>query len=319
MTICASCAANNPSRLCGCCQSVWYCNRACQRAHKRAHKRDRANQALMAVVAQQMFGNTSSPGGNASSSGGNASSSEANASSPAAQFNQDFKAGEQEIKPFTAISKNLFFHDRPEEKTFQLLIDTQHMRQQDELNFDGVRMPGSIHDNEASSEKAFREFILKAQAVLGYLPVWWKETSADACVEYARNSTAFSLAVAQEKKDVQKTWDDDRMPMKLRMAAERVYGSTPGGSRSDSMLAMMVNQEGGNGNHSVHVDFAGLAKGANRSCRDGREGEVTDPMLGVCTLGRQNEASTASWYLLMVQQVRASVVVSESTTLSTSD
>jgi hypothetical protein len=263
MTTCASCAANNPSRLCTCCQSVWYCNRTFQRAHSNAHKSESAERALMAAMAQNMVGNAPSPVGNASSSGGNASSSGGNASSPAAQDNQDFKAGDQHKKLFTAISKNLFFHDRPEEKTFQLLLDTLRMCQQDEYNFDGVRMPGSIHANEPSSEKAFRDFILKAQAVPEYLPAWWKETSTDACVEYARNSPAFSLAVAQSKQDVQKTWDDDRMPMKLRMVVESVYDNTPGGSKSDDMLALMISQEGGIGRLQVHVDLAGLARGAN--------------------------------------------------------
>jgi splicing suppressor protein 51 len=185
-------------------------------------------------------------------------------SSSGAQDNEEFKAGDQDKKPFTAISKNLFFHDRPEEKTFQLLIDTQRMRQQDEYSIDGINMPGSIYDKEPSSEKAFREFIRKAQGVPGYLPPWWKETSTDDCIEYARNSTGFSLAAAQEKQDIQKTWGDDRMPMKLRMVAERVYGNTPGGFKGDSMLAMMAGQEGGGGGggFSSHLDIAGLMRGA---------------------------------------------------------
>jgi splicing suppressor protein 51 len=241
--------------------------------------------AIMAAVAQHVFGNASSSGGNAipsgrnaSSSGGNASSSggtasfssgnasssSGNASSSTAQDTQEFNPGDQGTKPYTAISKNLFFHDRLESNTFQLLIDTLRMRQQDELNFDRVRMPGSIHArNESSSEKAFRDFILKAQGVPGYLPTWWKgEISTDACVEYAQRNAAFSLAVAQEKQDIQRTWDEDRMPMMLRMVAERVYGNTPGGFKSDTVLAMMVAQENGGGGVAQHVDVAGLARGA---------------------------------------------------------
>lgn len=209
MTICASCAAPNPSRPCNCCQSVRYCNRACQRAHSKSHKRDRAEMAIMAAVVQHIFGNGFSAGGNAipsgrsalssggtapssgdtsSSSGGSASSSSGNASSSTAQDTQEFNPGDQDTKPYTAISKNLFFHDRLESNTFQLLIDTLRMRQQDELNFDRVRMPGSIHArNNPSSERAFRDFILRAQAVPGYLPTWWKgEISTDACVEYCK-------------------------------------------------------------------------------------------------------------------------------------
>jgi len=240
MTICASCASSGASRQCGRCKSVAYCNRDCQKAHWKGHKRDCAR------IAQEQDGNAPSSSG--------------------AQDNQEFKSGDQDKKPFTAISKNLFFHDRPEEKTFQLLIDTQRMRQQDELSIDGTRMPGSIYANEPSSEKAFREFIRKAHAVPGYLPPWWKEETVDDAIKYARNSTGFSLAIAQEKQDIQKTWGDDRMPMKLRMVAERVYGNTPGGFKGDSMLAMMASQESGSGGgFQSHLDIAALLGGARRS------------------------------------------------------
>lgn len=241
--------------------------------------------AIMAAVVQHIFGNGFSAGGNAipsgrsalssggtapssgdtsSSSGGSASSSSGNASSSTAQDTQEFNPGDQDTKPYTAISKNLFFHDRLESNTFQLLIDTLRMRQQDELNFDRVRMPGSIHArNNPSSERAFRDFILRAQAVPGYLPTWWKgEISTDACVEYASRNADFSLAVAQEKGDIQKTWDEDRMHIVLRMVAERVYGNTPGGFKSGTALAMMVAQENGGGGVAQHVDISGLARGA---------------------------------------------------------
>jgi len=242
MAVCASCAAGDASRQCARCKSVAYCNRDCQKAHWQGHKKDCAR------TAQQQAGSMPS------------------SSSSGAQNNQEFKSGDQDKKPFTAISKNVFFHDRPEEKTFQLLIDCLRMRQEDEYALEGNLMEGSMYgcdEGDASSEPAFREFIRKAQAVPGLLPPWWKETSTDDCIEYARNSPGFSLQSAQEKSDIQKKWGDDRMPMKLRMVAERVYGNTPGGSRSDAMLAMMVSQEGGTGSaFSSHIDIAGLMRGA---------------------------------------------------------
>lgn len=71
------------------------------------------------------------------------------------------------------------------------------------------------------------------------------------------------MAAAQENQDIQKTWGDDRMPMKLRMVAERVYGNTPGGSKSDAMLALMAGQEGGGGGgFSSSLDIASLMRGA---------------------------------------------------------
>ena len=35
------------------------------------------------------------------------------------------------------------------------------------------------------------------------------------------------------------------MPIKLRMVAERAYGYTPGGIKSDTMLALMMQMEDG--------------------------------------------------------------------------
>jgi splicing suppressor protein 51 len=68
----------------------------------------------------------------------------------------------------------------------------------------------------------------------------------------------------QEKGNVQKDWSDDRMPMKLRMVAERVYGYTPGGYTSGAMLGMMMSMEGGDGAnadlHSTTLDITSLMR-----------------------------------------------------------
>jgi splicing suppressor protein 51 len=68
-------------------------------------------------------------------------------------------AAEHDTKPFTAISKNMFLHNRSKEQTFKLLIDLLRMRQEDEYNLDGDTMVGTIYNLEPSSEKAFRTFI----------------------------------------------------------------------------------------------------------------------------------------------------------------
>jgi len=55
------------------------------------------------------------------------------------------------------------------------------------------------------------------------------------------------------------------MPMKLRMVAERVYGYTPGGFKSDAMLAQMMGVENGDSAYanmfSLNVDLAALMRG----------------------------------------------------------
>jgi hypothetical protein len=139
------------------------------------------------------------------------------------------------------------------------------MRQEDEHALEGELMSGTIYNQEPNSEKAFRTFIRKATAVSGLLPPWWDDKSLAKCLSYSRDSADFSLKHTEEKHDIQKTWADQTMPMKLRMVAERVYGYTPGGSKGHAMLAHMVGAEGGSGPlagmHSTTLDFASLMRG----------------------------------------------------------
>lgn len=234
--VCATCsAANVPLQQCARCKSASYCNKSCQKANWKAHKQACARHAQ----------------------DGRQPSIEAKAQQP-------FTAGEQDKKPFTAIDRNVFLHDRTEEKTYQLLIDTLRMRQEDEYTLNDELMSGTIYNQEPSSENAFRTLIRKAKAVPGLLPPWWDERSTGKCLDYARDSAQFSLAHAQEKHDIQETWGDTKMPMKLRMLAERVYGNTPGGHRSDAMLGMMMGIEGDDsGMSSTTIDLAALMRSAS--------------------------------------------------------
>lgn len=125
----------------------------------------------------------------------------------------------------------------------------------------GEIMTGTIYDQEPTSEEAFRELLTKAKLVNGLLPPWWNDDKAEECVQYGLQSRPFSLAAAQEKSDIQETWGDNRMPMKLRMLGEKVYGNTPGpGGQGggSSMLAMMMAMEGGSGMHSTMLDMSQL-------------------------------------------------------------
>lgn len=121
-------------------------------------------------------------------------------------------------------------------------------------------MTGTIYNLEPTSEKAFRTLIKKAKAVPGLLLPWWDASSLQKCLSYARTSADFSLASAQEKHDIQETWSDNHMPMKLRMVAERVYSYTPGGTKSAGMLAHMMSMEDGTlgDMHVANLDLARL-------------------------------------------------------------
>ena len=235
--VCAACnGGGGPLLQCAGCKSVSYCNKTCQKAHWKAHKQN------CAVAKSKGDGPT--PG---TSSGKSAPTTR------------------QDAKPFMAISQNVFLHDRSEEETFKLLIDLLRMRQEDAYKLGGENMVGTIYKREPSSEKAFRSFIGKAKAVSRLLPPWWNDNSLEQCLEYSRKSSDFSLRHAEEKHDIQKTWGDDKMPMKLRMVAERVYGNTPGGHNGDAMLEMMMSSEGGDGAyagmHSASLDLGSLLRG----------------------------------------------------------
>jgi splicing suppressor protein 51 len=216
---CASCSAANASLLrCGRCKSVQYCDKVCQKSHWKAHKQS------CAQVPQGHSESTSQT-----------------------QTEQPSPASERDKKPFTAISNNKFLHDRTEEETFKLLIDMLHIRQRDEYVLAGELMDDTIYDGATSSEKAFRTLIRKAKAVPGMLPPWWNQESLSKCLSFARTSEDFSLSSAQEKSDIQETWKDNLMPMKLRIVSERMYGYNPGGTKGEPMLAMKMEAESGEG------------------------------------------------------------------------
>lgn len=82
------------------------------------------------------------------------------------------------------------------------------------------------------------------------------------CVRFGlRSDHDFSLEYAQEKSDIQKSWNDDRMPMKLRMLGEKVYGYAPGvapGGRDSMLQAMMGMEDGSQPGVMSHFDMGGM-------------------------------------------------------------
>lgn len=167
-------------------------------------------------------------------------------------------------KPFTAIHHNVYLHNRSREEQFRILIDTLRMRQEDMYAFDQIHMLGSIYDPPAAtSEVAFRNFMTMAKDTPGFLPSDWNDAATEECVQFGlRETSDYYLGHAVEKHDIQKTWKDDQMPMKLRMLAEKVYGTGPGGANGASMLKMQMKMESGmSGMYSSHLDVSQAAMG----------------------------------------------------------
>jgi splicing suppressor protein 51 len=147
--------------------------------------------------------------------------------------------------PFHAIYQSTYLHNRDETKTYQLLIDCLRMRQEDVYALEGDTMAGTIYSQEPSSVRALKQFLRKAKWIPRFFPPWWTEEKEKACIEYGMNDSHFSLECAQEKNDIQKTWKNPQMPMKLRLIAESVYGDTPAGSKSEHVMEMMMQTERG--------------------------------------------------------------------------
>jgi splicing suppressor protein 51 len=216
--MCGQCNKASASlKRCAKCHTVSYCDRVCQKAHWKTHKKTCALPAA-------------SQGCKETTSEGPSSSNES------ARKRSD-------NRPFHALYKDVFLHDRSEIETFKLLIDTIRMRQEDMYTFHADTMTGTIYNGEASSVLAFRDFIKKAKEIHGFLPPWWTDAKLKECIRLSRSGELkddFSLSGAQEKSDIQETWADTQMPMKLRMLGERVYGTAPSGRSGKEMLGLMM-------------------------------------------------------------------------------
>lgn len=123
-------------------------------------------------------------------------------------------------------------------------------------NLEGESMNGTIYAGEPSSEPAFRAMLRRMKK--GFLPDWWSADKEEECVSIH----AQALTHAQEKADIQETWSDPMMPMKLRMLGEKVFGSTPGAggkATGAGMLQMQMQMETGrSGNVASHLDLGSM-------------------------------------------------------------
>ncbi|KAB2572098.1 hypothetical protein DBV05_g9251 [Lasiodiplodia theobromae] len=134
--------------------------------------------------------------------------------------------------PFTRLTQRTWLHDRSERDTYKLLIDAYRLRMEDDYNFTG--------DVDADC---------RLQRVApDLLPAWWNAEKEEECKRVGvRDGVWESLSAAPEKADFIEHYGDSRMPMQLRMFAEAVYGSGPGGQDGNVMMEMMARSEGGGG------------------------------------------------------------------------
>ncbi|OJD31510.1 mynd domain [Diplodia corticola] len=221
-TTCASCGkVSDDLKRCAKCHSERYCNRDCQKAHWKTHKKVCASRA-------------------------------ANAAPPTAK-NLDVPI----TNPFTRLTTRTWLHDRSERDTYKLLIDAYRMRMDDQYKFEGDIDADCVMGGEVeSSIGGFTRFLLKLhRAAPQLLPPWWTPQKEEACKSAGMRHGAWeSLRATPEKEDFIEHYGDSRMPMQLRMFAEAVYGSGPGGQSGKMMMEMMASTEEGGERSGGHAD-----------------------------------------------------------------
>ncbi|KAG5928042.1 hypothetical protein E4U53_002767 [Claviceps sorghi] len=224
---CIICKKSSPEvniKRCAKCSVTPYCSRDCQKADWKAHRK---------ICGKQTGG--TAPAGAASSSSSSASS---NLSPP--------RGLERGIAmPFTRLDKGTWLHDRPEKDVYTLLVDAYRLRVEDMYAIHGEVMAGSLYDDDADGLVGFLDFLKRVEACPGLYPPWWSADKTVECVEFAMTNSWPSLACAVEKSDITEHYGDSMFPMQLRMFAEAVYGSAPGGMSGRAMRQMMMSMEQG--------------------------------------------------------------------------
>ncbi|EXJ60975.1 hypothetical protein A1O7_05128 [Cladophialophora yegresii CBS 114405] len=149
-------------------------------------------------------------------------------------------------RPFHALSEKKFLHNRPEDDVYKLLIDCYRFRVEDDYKFAGEVEEDCIYAGAPNSYEPFKRFLRKAEQRDGLLPTWWSSEKAKACLEYGKKQKHWSdLGCAIEKHDVTEHYEDNLMPMKLRMLGEQILGTGPGGQSGAAMMQLQMATERG--------------------------------------------------------------------------
>ncbi|EXJ91678.1 hypothetical protein A1O3_00228 [Capronia epimyces CBS 606.96] len=155
---CAACRKTTNLKRCAKCKTTQYCSQECQKTDWKEHKKscsknapDRSNPSF-------------STGGSGRASAGIAAID----------------------KPFTALSKKKWLHNRPEAEVYALLIDIYRMRVEDDYKFSGDVDMDSIYGGAPNGFAGFRRFLRQVERKPGLLPDWWSKEKAAVCVRHGK-------------------------------------------------------------------------------------------------------------------------------------
>ena len=221
----------HPLKLCAKCRSAQYCSRECQKDDWKQHKKVCAINAAAASLQEAIPGSTSA-----------GTTEQADSRTKNLQASID--------KPFHKLKSKTWLHARPEEDVYKLLIDSYRLRMEDDYKFSGHVETESIYDGASNSRRSFQRFLKEVEKNSAQLPTWWSPEKAQECMQYGMGENWSSLSRAAGKSDIVGYYGNPLMPMQMRMFAEQVYGSGPGGQDGTAMLEMqMMAESGGIGSH----------------------------------------------------------------------
>jgi splicing suppressor protein 51 len=118
-----------------------------------------------------------------------------------------------------------------------------------------------IYSGAPSGMPGFQRFIRRAQVLGGLLPDWWSAEKTVECERVGAGDSGWSsLQRRLEKGAVLAQYDDQLMPMQLRMFGEQVYGTGPGGQPGAVMRRQMMQRgRGASANHFSIFDTSGFS------------------------------------------------------------
>ncbi|KAJ5482196.1 hypothetical protein N7475_001008 [Penicillium sp. IBT 31633x] len=213
--------ATDRLKHCGRCMSntILYCSRECQVANYKVHKQTCVSKTQTTVPTDTGKEHTV-----------------AVSKEPTVARTSD-KALQVDItKPFHQLDAKKWLHGRPAEDVYKFLIDVYRMRIEDEYKHGGTVDNDSIYAGAKNGKMGFTRFLRLVEQKHGLLPDWWSPSKATDCVRYGVSVNPSSeyrswsdLSYKLEKPHVTEHYRNPFMPMQLRLFAEQVYGSGPGG------------------------------------------------------------------------------------------
>ncbi|OBT67167.1 hypothetical protein VE03_02665 [Pseudogymnoascus sp. 23342-1-I1] len=203
---------SKPLKCCAKCQTSLYCSRECQKANWKIHKPT----CHLSSTAAPPPNPPSEPAPLPNPPRESAPLPNI-AQTPEGYHSQGF----YDFNNLFGLSNDDFLHDRPESDVFILLIDSFRMRVEDEYVFGCNTI--SIYNGDKPLP-LFKKFLSLAESRQQLLPPWWSPQKRRECEKLSLDASQWShLNRAVEKSDIQDHYNDDMMPMKLRILSEKIY------------------------------------------------------------------------------------------------